>query len=74
MSSSKSKKDLMFLLNRSKSLQMTPSISPELILLTIAPFVLAFFQNQIQSSEVPLSSALDDVRNGNSVTERYNSR
>ncbi|HSX48786.1 MAG TPA: ATP-dependent metallopeptidase FtsH/Yme1/Tma family protein, partial [Candidatus Saccharimonadales bacterium] len=34
-----------------------------LIFLTISPFVLAFFQNQIQSSEVPLSQALDDVRN-----------
>lgn len=34
-----------------------------LIFLTISPFVLAFFQNQIQSSEIPLSQALDDVRN-----------
>ena len=34
-----------------------------LILLTIAPFVLAFFQNQVQSSEISLSQALDDLRN-----------
>jgi cell division protease FtsH len=34
-----------------------------LIFLTIAPFVLAFFQNQIQTGEVPLSQALDDIRN-----------
>lgn len=35
-----------------------------LIFLTLLPFVLSFFQNQIQSSEVPLSAALDDLRNG----------
>jgi cell division protease FtsH len=34
-----------------------------LIFLTIIPFVLAFFQNQIDSSEIPLSQALDDIRN-----------
>lgn len=35
-----------------------------LIFLTIAPFVLAFFQNQIQSSEIPLSVGLDDIKGG----------
>ncbi len=34
-----------------------------LIFLTIAPFVLAFFQTQIDKGELPLSQALDDVRN-----------
>ncbi len=34
-----------------------------LIFLTVAPFVLAFFETKIQSSEVPLSVALDDIRN-----------
>src|SRR6266404_2500282 len=34
-----------------------------LIFLTIAPFVLAFFQTQIDKGEVPLSVALDDIRN-----------
>lgn len=35
-----------------------------LIFLTLAPFVLAFFQNQIQSSEIPLSQALTDLQAG----------
>ncbi len=34
-----------------------------LIFLTITPFILAFFQNQIDKGETPLSQALDDVRN-----------
>lgn len=34
-----------------------------LIFLTLAPFVLAFFQTQVDKGEVPLSVALDDVRN-----------
>lgn len=35
-----------------------------LIILTIAPFVLAFFQTQIDKSEIQLSQGLDDIRNG----------
>src|SRR5258708_1463050 len=35
-----------------------------LIVLTIRPFVLGFFQNQIDSSEIQLSTGLDDIRNG----------
>lgn len=34
-----------------------------LILLTLAPFVMAFFQTQVDKGEIPLSAALDDVRN-----------
>src|SRR5260221_6688372 len=34
-----------------------------LIFLTLAPFVLAFFQTQIDKGEVPLSVALEDMRN-----------
>lgn len=35
-----------------------------LIFLTISPFILAFFQKQIDSSEIQLSQGLDDIRNG----------
>ncbi|CAN5361734.1 ATP-dependent zinc metalloprotease FtsH [soil metagenome] len=35
-----------------------------LIFLTIAPFVLAFFQDKVQSSEIPLSQALTDLQSG----------
>lgn len=35
-----------------------------LIFLTLAPFLLALMQNQIQGNEVSISSALDDLRNG----------
>src|SRR3972149_5300972 len=34
-----------------------------LIFLTVAPFVLAFFQTQIDESKIQLSQALDDIRN-----------
>jgi len=35
-----------------------------LILLTVAPFVLAFFQTQIDNGQIQLSQGLDDIRKG----------